>query len=310
MKRDFLNIVRNKYFKTLNSFVKFFLEAFIINRKIRRSLKGEFCKWYLKKYINQVEKLYVPTFPKKHTRYRIWQYWDSGFDNAPDIVKACISSVDKYKGDIERIFLTKDNIKEYVDIPQFYYEMYDKGIIKPAHFSDILRTYLLVEHGGCWIDATVYLTAPLPDYIRASELFVFQNDEEKDLDGLNMANYFISSNGNSVILQKMKKFLDIFWQENNFCINYFFYLHAFTMFSKSSEQNQLEWSEMLSLSYLSVQIMQNKLLNTYSENLYNELKRISPIHKLTYKNRVLSKKKNIDFSNTLYEHILQEYELI
>ena len=310
MKRKISDIVRNKYFKTLNSFIKFFLEAFVINRKIRRSLKGEFCKWYLAKYINQVEKSYIPIFPKKNVKYRIWQYWDNGFDNAPDIVKACASSVDKYKGDLERVLLTRENIKEYVDIPQFYYDMYDKGIIKPAHFSDILRTYLLVEHGGCWIDATVYLTAPLPDYIRASELFVFQNDEEKDLDGLNMANYFISSNGHSVILQKMKMFLDIFWQENTFCINYFFYLHAFTMFTKSSKQNLLEWSEILSVSYLAVQIMQNKLLNIYSKDLYDELKRVSSVHKLTYKQRVLSKKKEIDFSNTLYEYILKEYKLI
>ncbi len=300
------NKIENLYYKGLNSVVKLLLELFVLNRGKRRRLKGNFCKWYLKKYINKVEKKYVAAPKKSDTVYRIWQYWDDGIENAPDIVKTCIASVDKYKGDLEQIVLTKNNIKDYVNIPEYLYKMRDKGIIKPAHFADIIRTYLLTEYGGYWIDATVLLTEPLPEYIRKSELFVLQNDEIKDFDGLNMANYFISSNGNSVILRKMREFLDLYWRINDFKFNYFFYLHAFTMFTSSSDENKKEWASMEKKSYLDAQIMQDKLLEPFSQDEFEKLKKLSPIHKLTYKKKVMTKKKNIDFTGTLYEYLVKE----
>lgn len=300
---NILKYIILEYYKLLNNIVKILLEIFIIDRKQRRRLKGNFCKWFLKPFIYEIETQYIPAaYIQKE--YKIWQYWDTGLENAPDIVKACMASVDKYKGDIERVILTKDNIKDYVNIPDFLYKMRDKGIIKPAHFSDIVRTYLLTEYGGCWIDATIYLTAPLPQYIQESELFVLQNDEEKDFDGLNMANYFISSKGNSVILNKMKLFLLLYWNLIKYKFNYFFYLHAFTMFSKSSEENKQEWNSMYKLSYLNAQVMQDKLLEPYNEEEFEKLKQLSPIHKLTYKTKILYKNKNKETKGTLLEYIL------
>lgn len=300
---DILKCIILKYYQLLNNIVKILLELFIIDRKQRRRLKGNFCKWYLESYVQEVEKNYTKQ-PIEEKTYRIWQYWDTGLDKAPEIVKACMGSVETYKGDFERVILTKDNIKDYVNIPDYIYEKRDKGIISQANFSDIIRTYLLVKYGGCWIDATVYLTEPLPKYIQESELFVLQNDENKDYDGLNMASYFISSNGNSIILQKLKNFLEIYWLLNDFKFNYFAYLHAFTMFSKSSEENKKEWDSMYKLSYLDAQVMQDKLLEPYNEKEFEKLKQLSPIHKLTYKTKILFKNKNKDTTGTLLEYIL------
>ena len=290
----------------INSCVKLFLELFIFDKKIRRVLKGKFCQRFLKAYIEDVEKEGVE-FSNNRKEYKIWQYWDNSFENAPDIVKACMKSVEKFKGDRERIVLNDNNIKEYVTIPDYIYKLKEKGIISKAHFADILRTYLLYEHGGCWIDATVYLTSPLPDYIQWSELFVFQNNEEDDPDNLRMTNYFMSSKGNSVIIAKMKKFLENYWSRNYFVINYFFYAHAFTLFSKSSEENKKEWAEMFNVSYIPVQQMEKELLDKYSPQRFEELKKISPIHKLSYKWKVIAgRKKEISLEDTLYQHIIED----
>ena len=304
-KLSFSQYLKLRFYQCLNTFVKACFELFVFDRKKRRRLKGDFCKWYLNKYINEVEDKYIPPFEKQNKQYKIWQYWDTGLENAPEIIKACMASVDKYKGDIERVILTKDNIKDYVNIPDYIYEKRDKGIISQANFSDILRTYLLSEYGGCWIDATVYLTEPLPQYIKESELFVLQNDEEKDFDGLNMASYFISSCGNSIILDKLRKFLALYWKVNDFKFNYFAFLHAFTMFSKSSEENKKEWDSMYKHSFLDAQVMQDKLLEPFNEEEFEKLKQLSPIHKLTYKTKVLFKNKKSDTKGTLLEYILK-----
>lgn len=299
--------VRTLMYKSINSVVKLGLELFVFDRNIRRGLKGDFCKLFLKKYITETESEPVIFSANPDKKYRIWQYWDKGIENAPDIVKACMNSVDKYRGDIERVIITEDTVKDYVSIPDYIYELRKEGIITPTHFSDILRTYLLYEHGGCWIDATVLMTAPFPEYIRQSELFVLKNIKEEDPDRLNMASYFLSSKGHSVIIAKSKNFLEKYWKENRFMINYFLFLHGFTMLTESSQENVKEWGDITYVPYLTVQKMQGELLGEYDEEKFEKLKSETALHKLSYKWRVLTKKKNFDVAGTLYQHIIDEY---
>ena len=295
-----------KYIKSLiwqitNSIIKIFLELFVINKRVRRIMKGDFCKFYLRKYLNKASKENV--VPESNSNeYVIWQLWEQGLENAPQIVRACLDSVAKYNPDIKRIILTKENIKEYVDIPDYIWVLKEKNVIKSAHFSDILRTYLLLQHGGCWIDATVLMTAPLPEYVKNADLFVLKADENADLDGLNMASYFISAKPNNKILQQTSKMLEYYWKENNFLVNYFMFLHAFTMVAKRNTQ---EWENVPFFSYIPVQRMQAELLKPYNKERFEQFKTTSFIHKLTYKNKVMTKNKNFETKDTLLEAIIE-----
>ena len=315
--------LKSLFWQIINSILKINLEIFVFNRRVRRILKGDFAKFYLRKYI-----VWAVKQPDEQNQinepYRIWQYWEQGLENAPEIVKACLDSVEKYNPGIERIIISPQNIREYVDIPEYIYKLKEKGVIKLAHFSDILRTYLLLQHGGCWIDATVLMTAPLPDYIKTADLFVFQSDEKADLDGLNMASYFISSGSRNIgigvnegvngehpatepkncnrILQDVKNTLEKYWKENNFLVNYFTFLHAFTMVTK---YNKDIWSKVPFFSFIPVQQMQAELVKPYSKERFEQLKSMTPIHKLTYKPKVMTKEKNVNLEGTLYEAIIE-----
>lgn len=308
--------IKSLFWQIVNSIVKICLEIFVFNRRIRRILKGDFAKFYLKKYVGwAVKQSFEPSTINES--YKIWQYWEQGLENAPDIVKACLASVEKYNPDIERIIISPENVRQYVSIPEYIYKLKEKGIIKLAHFSDILRTYLLLEHGGCWIDATILMTAPLPDYIKNADLFVFQADEKADLDGLNMASYFISAGAgvnvnvdvdnvenrsSNKILYDVKNTLERYWKENNFLVNYFMFLHAFTMVTK---HNKDIWSKVPFFSFIPVQQMQAELVKPYSKERFEQLKSMTPIHKLTYKPKVMTKQKNVNLEGTLYEAIIE-----
>lgn len=292
-------------YKTINPLVKICLELFVVNRFQRRHLKGKFCQSFLKNIVKRIDA--EPVVFEGASEYKIWQYWGQGLENAPDLVRACMASVDKFRGDIERVILTEKNIKDYVEIPEYIYDLKSKGIISAAHFSDILRTFLLYKYGGCWIDATVLMTAPIPDEIKNADFFVLRNKKEEDADCLNNTNYFISSNGRSVILAKMKRFLETYWKEYGFVLNYFFYAHAMTLFSDSCEENKKEWAEMPYVPYLTVQQMERELLNKYSKNEFEKLVSNSPIHKLSYKWKVLAKHKQLKLADTIYQHIIDTY---
>ena len=49
----------------------------------------------------------------------------------------------------------------YCYIPKHIIDKYKNGIIKSAHFADIIRTCLLYENGGLWIDATIFVKKDL-----------------------------------------------------------------------------------------------------------------------------------------------------
>ena len=293
----------------INSLVKIFLEIFIFDKKIRRILKGNWAKFYIKPYVN---KTYCTLSEDDNNLCKskrvIWQYWECEDNKTPPIVKACMNSVEQNKGDWERIVITPDNMSKYVKIPDIFLKLKNKGIIKTAFFSDILRTCLLLQNGGIWIDATVLLTEKLPDYISELDFFVFKNNLSVDLDGLNMASYFIVAKKNNFILEQTLRALTFYWEKNNFLVNYFLFLHTFTLVTQKNQINKNYFKQIPFFSFIPVQMFQDELLNEYSHERWEEIKRISGIHKLSYKKNVLARKKEFITQGTFYEFILKEYK--
>lgn len=291
-------------FFPLNCLCKALLEVCVFNRQIRRVLKGNLAKIYLKRYLKKAMKLhYEPQELEANSETIIWQYWEQGLENAPEIVKICVDSVEKYKNGHKHLILSRENIKDYVDIPDYIWELNDKKVIKSAHMSDIIRTYLLAKYGGVWIDATVLLSKDLPNYVTDSELFVFQNELKIDLDGLNMASYFMAAKPHNEIIVRTQHLLNEYWKENCFLNNYFMFLHAFTMVSQANENLRKMYKNIPFFSFIPVQRFSEELLNQYSEARWEQLKSISPFYKLSYKSNVLNKN-NKDIKGTFMEKLL------
>jgi len=93
-----------------------------------------------------------------------WTMWWQGEKAAPDIVKACWNSQRKNlpEGASLRI-LAEENFREYIDIPDYILDKYQRGLILPAHLSDIVRCCLLYKYGGVWLDSTILLCEPMPE---------------------------------------------------------------------------------------------------------------------------------------------------
>lgn len=96
---------------------------------------------------------------KSETSKKIFTMWIQGIENIPLIVKKTIESQKKYaeKFGYEFIFLDKNNIFNYIQLPEIIVEKYEKGIIDFIKFSDIVRVTLLAKYGGVWLDSTIYI---------------------------------------------------------------------------------------------------------------------------------------------------------
>lgn len=305
-------IIKSLFWQLINSIIKILLEVFVFNRKIRRILKGDWAKFYLRKYVkNGIKNSKINTreyikneHEKSENKTIIWQYWESKDGNIPALVKACLNSVEKYKGEYKRKLLTYEELKNYIDLPEYIYKYKEKGLMNIAHFVDIVRTALLIKYGGIWIDSTILLTNDLPDFVN-EELFFFQNDVKIDLDGLCGTNYFIASKPNNKILKETLSAMLIYWKENRFLVNYFTHMHIITMICK---KNLNLFKKIPFFSFYPVQQLQNELLNKFDKNRWEQIKNTTSIHKLTHKQSVLTKKKEIDIKGTFFEHIIEEYK--
>ena len=214
---------------------------------------------------------------------KIWVCWFQGLNNAPDIVKLNFNKLKTTFTDYEVIMITEDNYHEYVNIPKYIIDKFNDKIISYAHFSDILRVYLLCDIGGIWIDSTVLTTAKrMPDYIKSSKFFMFQEISlnRGDLPIVLGSSWFMKSNKDNPILLLTKDLLCLYWQNTNVLIDYFL-VHLFI--SIAARKYHDLWNSMPIYNNINPHIMQFELFNKYDKDRFMYYKSISDFHKLTYK---------------------------
>jgi len=288
--------------KIKNCLFKVMLELFVLNKAKKSIIKSRWAKKNLKKYVDFGYKnvSFEPTKKVSGENEVIFQYWQQGYDNAPLLIKKCLESTKKYNPDKKIIFLDFPKIKDYIEIPSRYYDLFKKGKIKSAHFSDVVRTYLLSQYGGLWVDSTIYFTGKIPDNIFNSDFFVFSKDEKTDWLENNMSNYFIRSKAQNRMINSIKSALDYYWLENNFVINYFMYEHMVTMLSKKEGLKE-DWAKMPYYSAFDTGVLLSVMNKDYDDKTFNEIKSKTNIHKLSYK-RILPKTSGKSY----YDKIIRE----
>ena len=138
----------------------------------------------------------------------IFIMWDKPRDQWPRLVAFCVNlwttlnpefNVEIY--DSEKAF---DFVKDDFDL-----DIYNK--MKVQHKSDILRTKLLAERGGIWVDATCMPHRPVRLWI--------DQFEDSDFAGLKtltkgqtIDNWFMISRKSSVLMKKQYAALQIYWK--------------------------------------------------------------------------------------------------
>ena len=99
---------------------------------------------------------------------KIWTYWhnpdNSGVNKIPKAVKLCMESWKKFNPDYEIVLLTKKNFQGYVTIPDAY-RTHPHFNDSPQRFSDLVRLYVVEEHGGIWIDASVLIKQHFDEWL-------------------------------------------------------------------------------------------------------------------------------------------------
>lgn len=213
---------------------------------------------------------------------KIWICWFQGIENAPTLVQKCYQSVKENMLDKEIIVLTSDNLLEYVQFPDFILDKWKSGIITHTHMTDLLRLELLINHGGMWLDATVFCSGnDISDYYFDSDLFFYQCLKPgRDGHATYISSWLMSAKTNNKLLMATRYLCYEYWKENNSMIDYFL-LHDFM--SIVLDYYPEDWSNIVPRDNATPHILLLRLFDKYDERIWNSIREQTYFHKLTYK---------------------------
>ena len=151
---------------------------------------------------------------------RVFVFWAQGETEMPACVRACFDSVKRLCGSRTVVLLDLNNIREWVSLPSFVLSKLKDGRLSLTHFSDLLRFCLLEQYGGWWLDATVFLSNPLPP---VKDLFTVKSCQTKVFISEGRWSGFIWHMPKGYPLADyMKRFLLFWWRSHATLPDYFF----------------------------------------------------------------------------------------
>lgn len=230
---------------------------------------------------------------------KVWICWFQGIEQAPELVNKCYESVIENMPDKEIILITTDNIRDYVQFPDYIWKKWKNGQITHTHMTDLLRLELLIRYGGLWLDATVFCSGKdIPDYMLNSDLFFFQC-LKPGRDGHSHINssWLISSKTNNKILMATRELCYEYWKDHNSLLDYFL-LHDFM--SIVLEKYEDDWKKIIPRDNATPHELFLRLFDPYDEQMWDAIKNQTPFHKLSYKFTEEQKKKK----NTYYDVLI------
>ena len=147
------------FFNFMGDIAQFYLfKKYNFSQKLMRKQQDCVYNTLTSRFSNFIEEYKSKDIEIRPNSRKIWCFWWQGVQNAPDIVKNCVNSIEKYSGDYELVVLTKDNYDKYLDIPNDIIKKVEDGKISLTNLSDIIRLGLLSKYGGVWVDVTMFFS--------------------------------------------------------------------------------------------------------------------------------------------------------
>lgn len=242
-----------------------------------------------KKFAHIIGRYKTEQEPHTHEYLRpqvLWTIWWQGEDKAPEAIKLCFQSMRKYSNGHEVIVISKINYRKYVQLPEYILEKVELGIISLTHLADILRMYLLYYHGGIWLDATIFFTAPIDSTIFLQDYFTGK------LHRLRMAcvsegrwnGTFLAGKPGNVFFDYMINFYNEYWQKENQVIDYFLIDY---MTDIAYEDIPVFKKQLDAVPYNNENIfIMNQFLNkVFNKEIYEEIIDSTSVHKIQRRNK-------------------------
>lgn len=227
----------------------------------------------------------------------IWVYWKQGIEKAPLLVQKCVSSIEEFASQ-EVILLSDENINRYIRIPKDIEKLNKNGNISNAALSDMIRFSLLEHFGGTWIDSTVLLSGNLPKYITNSDFFLYRDSLGLIKNPALLSTWLLHCKKNHPVMRYVRNIVFAYWKKEKHVIDYLFVYNILTIIVEKCKD---------SIGYFPYASGENcrqlfmEIGESYDEKMWNHIKELSSVHKLTYKLTEETYCKSDSFYNIIFK---------
>ncbi|HEM3182141.1 capsular polysaccharide synthesis protein [Streptococcus suis] len=173
----------------------------------------------------------------------IWTLWWQGEKNAPKTVQITLERMKKVaeRNAYKFVVLDQENIRNYVNIPEFVYEKLERKIISLQFFSDIVRLSLLAEHGGIWFDSTLFLHEEIDLSVFETEFTTIKitnagEESKNNISRCRWTGFCISSTPSSRYTVFLRDFILSYTEKNNFLVDYFLLDYAIYLLYEADKE--------------------------------------------------------------------------
>ena len=263
-------------------------------------------KWLNNKYGNYVDELvcnYNKEYKKENINPKIWQFWMQGNQDNIPIVKMCLDSINNTKpSNVERIIITKDNLKKYAKISDNIYKKFDNNLISITHLSDILRMNLLYNYGGIWLDATIYSSNKF-DAVFNNNFWTIKRKAE-DIAYIpkgKWTGYAIGGVKDNLIFYLMNNLFEKYWEEYDVLID-FFLIDLFLELLYRRVPQVKKYIDKVNYNNINVHELWQLLSIEYTEEKWKKIIRNTDFFKLSWR----IKQQEVKNGNKTYFGMLME----
>ncbi len=251
-----------------------------------------FMKPVLNKYKTDYQPL--PVMPiKKLDKIPIWVCWFQGEADMPELVKICYQklkmSIPENKAEIHLI--TLDNVSEYITINDNTWRKFYHGEISYAFFSDIIRYYLMRDYGGMWIDATIYVSANIPEEWFSSEYYTMRMHKENCLHEAcegKWTNFCFAGKQGNLLFHYVCDALEYFGQ-NQISVPDYVFLDYILMAGYHNIPKIKKMIDGVPYNNEYVWELKSELSSPFSMDMYHEIANLNVFHKLAHQVEYLKK---------------------
>ena len=153
----------------------------------------------------------------------IWTCWWQGLYTAPQMIKNCIESIQKYSNGHKVVVISKDNYNDYVDIPEFIMNLVEEGKINFVKLANYIRISLLEKYGGVWFDGTIFCTANIPEDCFNYPYYT-SKCPDKEMHHIAQGGWtfnFVCGWKGNVLFSYLREALEAYWKTTTEDIDYF-----------------------------------------------------------------------------------------
>jgi hypothetical protein len=234
--------------------------------------------------------------------------WWQGLDSTTDpLILACISSIKRHAGNRPVHIVTHENYSSFVTLPSKISELLKSHVISFTYLSDYLRCALLYEHGGIWVDSSIYMTQDFDQEISEYNFYSASRDVTPQSSAFSerWSIYFLASTPRNPLYKYLLDCYLEYWSNVHGLVDYFLTDSIFKIAYTHIDDVQATIDRVPS---------NNLHCSTLQHRLNQDVDSIEPIHstyihKLTYKSPY--RQKTANGKPTIYNLLINgNYKLV